>query len=359
MKKILLLTMLLIISIAGFSQDIISLKSGRRLEVIVTEVTPTLVRYKLSTEPDGRVYFVYKDDVQGIMYQNGKVETFNQSDENEKESNSIQNEYENGNQNQYQNQQSNPVIRHQEKNYLAQSPLAQSHAGFAQGNYQDVVYLKNGSIIRGIIIEQIPNRSIKIQTADGNIFVYQMSEIEKLAIEQRQGSRSNSTSNSPFHNTGTGLQSGYKGIVELGYQIGTGDYGMDRLKLDVINGYQINPYFSLGLGVGLRYYFDADDAVIPIFADFRANFIDNPISPYLSLGIGYSFDATNNFDGLGFLLSPTIGVSFKISDKSALNVGIGYEMQNMNSYSYDSYGDYYGSGHVNSGAISIVVGISF
>ena len=31
---------------------------------------------------------------------------------------------------------------------------------FAQGNYQDVVYLKNGSIIRGIIIEQVPNVSI-------------------------------------------------------------------------------------------------------------------------------------------------------------------------------------------------------
>ena len=28
-------------------------------------------------------------------------------------------------------------------------------------DYQDVVYLKNGSIIRGIIIEQVPLQSIK------------------------------------------------------------------------------------------------------------------------------------------------------------------------------------------------------
>lgn len=49
--------------------------------------------------------------------------------------------------------------------------------------YQDVVYLKNGSIIRGMIIEQIPNKSIKIQTKDGNVFVYEMDEIEKITKE--------------------------------------------------------------------------------------------------------------------------------------------------------------------------------
>jgi len=221
---------------------------------------------------------------------------------------------------------------------------------FGQSNYQDVVYLKNGSIIRGTIIEQVPNKSIKIETADRSVFVYQMDEIEKFTKEAIQGKRSGSLSNS-------GLQSGYKGIVELGYQIGTGDYGMDRLKLNIINGYQINPYFSLGFGTGLRYYFDAEAALIPVFADFRVNFINNKISPYLSLGVGYSFDATNDFEGVGFLLNPTVGVSFKVSDKSAINVGLGYEMQKMDFY----YGGYYvyNSSSENSGAISINVGISF
>ena len=52
-----------------------------------------------------------------------------------------------------------------------------------KNNLVDVVYLKNGSILRGIIIEQVPNESIKLQTADGNIFVYQTSEIEKITKE--------------------------------------------------------------------------------------------------------------------------------------------------------------------------------
>ncbi len=237
------------------------------------------------------------------------------------------------------------------KKYLALLLFALiTTVSFGQSNYQDVVYLKNGSIIKGTIIEQVPNKSIKIETADRSVFVYQMDEIEKLTKEVIQGKSGGSLSNS-------GLQSGYKGIVELGYQIGTGDYGMDRLKLNIINGYQINPYFSLGFGTGLRYYFDAEAALIPLFADFRANFIDNKISPYLSLGVGYSFDATNDFEGVGFLLNPTVGVSFKVSDKSAMNVGLGYEMQKMDFY-YGGYYDYYSSSE-NSGAISINVGISF
>jgi hypothetical protein len=64
--------------------------------------------------------------------------------------------------------------------------FALSHAAYSQQNKQDVVYLKNGSIIRGIITEQIPNVSIKIETADGSIFVLKVDEIENVAKEELQ-----------------------------------------------------------------------------------------------------------------------------------------------------------------------------
>jgi hypothetical protein len=48
---------------------------------------------------------------------------------------------------------------------------------------QDVVSLKNGSIIRGSIIEIIPDKTIKIETADRNLFVFQMSEVAKITKE--------------------------------------------------------------------------------------------------------------------------------------------------------------------------------
>jgi len=50
---------------------------------------------------------------------------------------------------------------------------------FAQ-KYSETVYLKNGSMIKGTIIEEIPNKSLKLETRDGSIFVYQMDEVEKI-----------------------------------------------------------------------------------------------------------------------------------------------------------------------------------
>lgn len=53
-------------------------------------------------------------------------------------------------------------------------------AASAQEQWQDVVYLKNGSIVKGIIIEQVPNVSITIMTQDGNKFVFEIDDIEKI-----------------------------------------------------------------------------------------------------------------------------------------------------------------------------------
>lgn len=52
--------------------------------------------------------------------------------------------------------------------------------------YQDVVYLKNGSIIRGMITEQVPGKSVKIKTADGNVFVFSFEEIDKITKDKQQ-----------------------------------------------------------------------------------------------------------------------------------------------------------------------------
>lgn len=42
---------------------------------------------------------------------------------------------------------------------------------FAQTSLQDVVYLKNGEIIRGEIIEMVPGETVKIMTADGSLIL--------------------------------------------------------------------------------------------------------------------------------------------------------------------------------------------
>jgi hypothetical protein len=52
---------------------------------------------------------------------------------------------------------------------------------------EDVVYLKDGSIIRGTIVEQRPGESILIRTRDGNQFRYTMAQIDRMAKEAPVG----------------------------------------------------------------------------------------------------------------------------------------------------------------------------
>ena len=53
----------------------------------------------------------------------------------------------------------------------------------AQQLNEDVVYLTNGTIVRGMIIQQIPNESITIRTRDGSQFVYPMSDVIQITRE--------------------------------------------------------------------------------------------------------------------------------------------------------------------------------
>lgn len=229
----------------------------------------------------------------------------------------------------------------------------------AQGRYQDVVYLKNGSIIRGTIIEQVPNESIKIETADRSVFFYKMEEIEKFTKEPIAG---RGKGPSTRDNISSRLGTGYIRIAELGYEAGVGTYGLDRLKLNFINSYQFNQHFSAGIGTGLRYYVDTDEVLLPVFADLRAIILDHHISPYVAFGFGYSFNLTDNFDGVGTLINPSAGVIFPVFEKSLLNVGLGYEVQRVNYTmhvpSYYATHIYYSS-HYNTGALSLHVGLTF
>ena len=50
---------------------------------------------------------------------------------------------------------------------------------FAQTSTVDVLYLKNGSVIRGQVTS-ITTKVVKIQTVDGSLFVYPMKAVAKI-----------------------------------------------------------------------------------------------------------------------------------------------------------------------------------
>ncbi len=59
----------------------------------------------------------------------------------------------------------------------------------AQQAMEDVVYLKDGSILRGTILEITPGKTLKIQMRDGNILTYDMDKVERMTREPAVGSQ--------------------------------------------------------------------------------------------------------------------------------------------------------------------------
>lgn len=219
-----------------------------------------------------------------------------------------------------------------------------SISAFSQA-YTEVLYLKNGSILKGLIIENVPEKSVKLQTKDGSIFVYQYNEIEKITKEM------------PTKKSFVSESAGYKGFVDLGYSIGVGDgQYAGRIDFTTSHGYQFNPYLFLGAGAGVNYYCErgASEWSFPVFANPRATLLDGPVSPFIDAKIGYSFGENIK----GFYFSPGIGVHFNSPNTGMkFNFTAGYTMQNV-SYTYYDYYDYY-SGRVNLSAITLKFGIEF
>lgn len=63
---------------------------------------------------------------------------------------------------------------------------------------EDVVYLDNGGIVRGTILEQIPDKSLKIKRRDGKEFKYRIHEIVRISREPAFGSRTLSQKKNPM-----------------------------------------------------------------------------------------------------------------------------------------------------------------
>jgi hypothetical protein len=161
----------------------------------------------------------------------------------------------------------------------------------------------------------------------------------------------------------------YQGTIEAGYGIGIGEYGKSNIKLNIVNSIR-KSYYSIGIGVGLRLYSDTYvilppfsdslgfDFQTPIFFDFRRNFSNTIISPYLALGIGCIIDfSVYEKTYIGLFLNPSCGISWKISDRTALITGIVYEFNRLTHQFWDN--DHNSHYKTNSNSLGINIGISF
>jgi len=242
---------------------------------------------------------------------------------------------------------------------------------FAQAGYEDVIYLKEGSIVHGVIIEQVPNETVKIQTKDRNIFVYKIEEILKITKEEIQEPRAGKERKESFRNESATNENikkkGFTNITEINFAVDVGsDPAVDEnasegLKdltrglsfgAQTINGYQYNPYLSIGIGVGAQLH--SILVLFPVFADVHVNFMAKRFTPFVSMAVGYSYTPQQIFGFRhlgsdhkgGLLISPAAGVKYFVKPKMALNLSLGLRYQEIKlHHDYDYYNGAYHEAH--------------
>ncbi len=200
-----------------------------------------------------------------------------------------------------------------------------SFSGSAQSNIEDVVYLKNGDIIRGQIIRLLPDSSLTIEIVGGSQLVLAMNDVNHIEKESAYRIKKYL----PEHIL---RDSGFYNTYELGFNPG---YGIDNwnwspfytgFAMEIIMGHYFNPYFGLGAGTGIDAFSRYDNPMIPLFIRLEGNMLHRAITPYYFANTGYAFLWTNQVvSGHGGLYANAgIGLRYFTGRKSFWQFGVGY-----------------------------------
>lgn len=185
----------------------------------------------------------------------------------------------------------------------------------AQSGMEDVIYFKNGEIIRGEIIERDGEDTFKIETHCRNVVLVKNEEIQKITREQIP-SRQYYKSTGYINRTGIDILSGQ---------------GSNSVSFQTVNGYRFTPLLSAGLGIGYTPYSDPLD-LIPLFIEIRYQLIHAQNSPFVFLKTGHGFsilsDEESSVDrhGGGYTLNPGIGIRIDTGNGYGWYFNAGYNI---------------------------------
>lgn len=188
---------------------------------------------------------------------------------------------------------------------------------------QDVVYLHNGSMVRGQLIEKIEGSHVKIETADGSLWVFPMAEVKEVGTANTPA-RSKDFAQSPR---------GFYNLLDAGIMSGqSGDESIHSPSVHTIGGYRFNPHLAAGLGVGIENF---EIPLAPVFAEGRYYVLKKGrFSPFVALQGGYAIPLKNyrDFENEwinkgGIMANANIGLRNYINSNLGLVVSAGFRHQ--------------------------------
>lgn len=192
--------------------------------------------------------------------------------------------------------------------------------------WEDVLYLKNGSVLRGIIIEQVPGESIKIQTEDENVFSYEMDKVLRITKEEVLKKKIKRSNGKPMLIT-----------AAMNFQTAVNETRGSLVGFKFSFGSYITRHLSLGIGLG--YHQLTDYNYLPLTLDLMFEIFDEKTTPFLKFNGGLALSEERFSPHL--LLEPSFGVKHGFTKKSAFLLGFGMTFREYGSISAEGERKYY------------------
>lgn len=197
-------------------------------------------------------------------------------------------------------------------------------------NAQDVVYLLNGGIMRGRILEITDTNKVVLETEEKNVFVFERIEVQQIAREPK-----------PIQVAFK--ENGFINYTEIGVMSGRSSpansampgFYHNSITLQTFNGHQFSPAFQLGVTTGIEWH--ASIALLPISLGVKGDLWRRKVSPYYSFDVGYGFNwlnenNTNQRVNGGMMWHPGVGIKVLSSKGTAWVISLGYKSQRASTW---------------------------
>jgi len=191
---------------------------------------------------------------------------------------------------------------------------------------QDKVTLKTGDVYVGEIVVKTDDL-IMIKTKDGSKFQFQVSEISK--IEKVASVEESNSQTSAVTEIKTSSDN-FTGIIEFAGGISSAKNAFDsstNTQVSLIFGNKSvlgkQLFFGAGIGYNITSIETKSEVVsfLPLFIRMQNTFSTSRTSPYIGMDAGYAF-ALNDTYGGGLFAKLSAGISYKISHKTYISLGI-------------------------------------
>lgn len=143
---------------------------------------------------------------------------------------------------------------------------------------------------------------------------------------------------------------GYGSMIDVSY-FGNKKKRLSNIGLSYIAGYRFNNHLYVGAGTGVKFNLDSESPVlsirnqsdnylspslvsIPVFAYFKANFINRRVSPFFAMAAGAQFSSKQTlhldmcdiqYPTSNIFVNPQLGLNMRTTEKSGINFSVGLQ----------------------------------